>query len=92
VVVTETASYDRASQVITAHWHYSIGIKQFENRLRLRVFFPQELEALLHYAGFAICAKFGSFDRASFSADSPHQIILAAMAHARPTVHEDNVA
>ena len=78
VVVTETASYDRASQVITSHWHYSIGTEQFRNRLRLRIFFPQELEALLHYAGFEINARFGNFDRSQFSSNSPHQIILAA--------------
>ena len=88
VVVTETASYDRASQVITSNWHYSIGGEQFKNRLRLRIFFPQELDALLHYAGFEIRTKFGNFDRTEFSSDSPHQIILAEVAEIRPETHD----
>ena len=86
VVVTEAASYDRATQVITSNWHYSSGSQEFQNRLRLRIFFPQELEALLHYAGFAIRKRFGNFDRTEFTSASPHQIILAAVATPSPTL------
>ena len=77
VVVTEAASYDRASQIITSNWLYSIEDEKFTNQLRLRIFFPQELDALLHYAGLKIRKKFGNFDRSAFSSSSPQQIVLA---------------
>jgi hypothetical protein len=45
--------------------------------LSQRQFFPQELEALLHYNGFAITAHWGDFERAPLRADSESQIIVA---------------
>ncbi len=77
VVVTETATYERATQLLRSTWHYQIGDREFDTRLQLRIFFPQELDALLRYAGFSIAAKYGDFDRSPFSSDSPHQIIVA---------------
>jgi SAM-dependent methyltransferase len=80
VIVTETCTYDRATQILTSNWQYTIGGSNFDTQLLLRIFFPQELDVLLHYAGFEIRLKFGSFDRTEFAADSPHQIILATAA------------
>ena len=45
--------------------------------LSQRQFFPQELEALLHYNGFAIEQLWGTFDREPLSADSESQIVVA---------------
>lgn len=45
--------------------------------LSQRQFFPQELEALLHYNGFAITAHWGDFERGPLRADSESQIIVA---------------
>jgi SAM-dependent methyltransferase len=78
VVVTETATYDRANQLLQSTWHYRIGDRAFDTQLRLRIFFPQELDALVRQAGFSIAAKYGNFDRSPFTSDSPHQIIVAA--------------
>lgn len=76
VVISESNIYDRATQLNTIHWHYTIGTRQFETQLKLRVFFPQELEALLSFCGFAVQEKFGDFDRTPFLSDSPQQILI----------------
>jgi SAM-dependent methyltransferase len=45
--------------------------------LSQRQFFPQELEALLHYNGFAIEHLYGDFDRGVLSDDSESQVVVA---------------
>lgn len=80
VVVFERGDYDRASQIMTAHWRYEIGAATFENTLRLRMFFPQELQMLLHYAGFNIVRLHGDFYGSPFVSGSPHQIFVATAA------------
>lgn len=45
--------------------------------LSQRQFFPQELEALLHYNGFAIEHVWGDFSRGSLSGESESQIVVA---------------
>ncbi len=47
--------------------------------LSQRQFFPQELEALLHYNGFTIEERWGDFTRAPFSDESESQIIVAKL-------------
>ncbi|MFQ5631578.1 MAG: class I SAM-dependent methyltransferase, partial [bacterium] len=54
VVLTETNRYDKATQVNHILWHYRIGEKTFTDELNMRIFYPQELEALLLYNGFII--------------------------------------
>ena len=45
--------------------------------LSQRQFFPQELDALLHYNGFTIEALWGDFDRSPLADDSDSQIVVA---------------
>ncbi len=47
--------------------------------LSQRQFFPQELEALLHYNGFAIEHRYGDFSRGPLADDSESQIIVAKL-------------
>lgn len=49
----------------------------FITPLAHRQFFPVELEALLHYNGFAIEERFGDFERGPLRPDSESQIIIA---------------
>lgn len=44
--------------------------------LARRRFFPQELEMLLHYNGFAIHQRYGNFDRSPLTAESPLMIFV----------------
>lgn len=47
--------------------------------LSQRQFFPQELEALLHYNGFAIEARYGDFARGPLTDESESQVIVAKL-------------
>lgn len=77
ILVEEQYSYDRGSQVSRIVWHYKRGRTLFASKkLNMRCFFPQELDALLHYNGFKILAKYGAFDRSRFTGESSKQIVV----------------
>jgi SAM-dependent methyltransferase len=48
-----------------------------------RQFFPEELEALLHYNGLAIESRFGDFERGRLTGASESQIIIARKGRGR---------
>ncbi len=77
VVITENNVYDAATQVNHIKWYYRVGKSGDERvaELNMRVFFPQELDALLRANGFEIEAKYGDFDESPFTSASPKQII-----------------
>lgn len=74
IIVSEKNSYDKATQTNKVKLSYSISDKTISNELILRIFFPQELDAILKYNGFKINAKYGDFDHTSFTSDSRRQI------------------
>ena len=77
VAVSETVLYDPAAQVLHALWHYQTeGEPEDVRPLDLRIFFPQELDALLILSGFVIEAKYGGFDKRPFSSASRQQVIV----------------
>ncbi|MFW2390312.1 MAG: hypothetical protein ACN4G0_18400, partial [Polyangiales bacterium] len=47
--------------------------------LTQRQFFPAELEALLHYNGFAVESQDGDFDGSPISAATESQVIIAKL-------------
>jgi len=79
VVVTESNTYDRAEQINRIVWHYRIGnvddAEEAPNNMR--IFFPQELAALLHYNGFTIETVYGDYDESPFQSSSPKQLVIA---------------
>jgi SAM-dependent methyltransferase len=81
VVVTESNRYDRATQVNRIRWHYAVGgVEESVRELNMRIFFPQELDALLKHNGLVITAKYGDVDGSPFSSDSPQQLVVCARA------------
>lgn len=77
VTVTETVCYDAAPQIGHGLWHDQTEGEPLNTRaLDLRVFFPQELDALLTFSGLMLDAKYGSFDRAPFTSESRRQIAV----------------
>ena len=77
VIVTETVSYNPAAQVLHALWHYQAEGEPTDMRpLDFRIFFPQELDALLTLSGFVIEAKFGGFDKSVFTSASRQQVLV----------------
>ena len=79
VIVTYNCYYDRATQINHVKWHYKIGDKLFDEDLDMRMFYPQELDALLVFNGFEIEHKFGDFDGAAFNSDSKKQIYVCSL-------------
>ena len=77
VEVTETSHYDLATQVSQLRWHLSFADgRKTTLRFRLRVFFPQELDALLSLHGWTIEAKYGDHGKSTFGSASPHQLLV----------------
>jgi SAM-dependent methyltransferase len=82
VVITENNVYDRASQVNRIKWYYRRGGSDIEKvaELNMRIFYPQELDALLRYNGFDVEDKFGDFSGSPFGSNSPTQVLVCSLA------------
>ena len=78
IIITESGVYDAAAQIKRIKWHYKIGDQDDEiiNEWSMRIFYPQELDSMLHYNGFEIEAKYGNYDGTPFASDSPKQLIV----------------
>lgn len=79
---SEYFSYDPASQVETVVMdfeHPSDSSRSFCTPLTQRQFFPAELEALLHYNGFAIESHYGDFEGEPIGRVTESQVIIARM-------------
>lgn len=77
MVYSTSLSYDAALQIAFMRIYYEPegGGRTRVVRLAHRQFFPLELEALLHYNGFAIEAHEGGFDGESLLPESEEQVI-----------------
>jgi ubiquinone/menaquinone biosynthesis C-methylase UbiE len=82
VVITENNVYDRASQVNKIRWYYRTGDDDKEKvaELNMRIYYPQELDALLSYNGFTVEDKFGDFSGSPFGSDSTTQVLVCIRA------------
>jgi SAM-dependent methyltransferase len=82
VHVSKTIRYDSSTQIAHELWHFhdQVTDMEFSIPLNLRMFFPQELDALLRYNGFRIEEKYGSLDGAPFSNSSLKQVIVCGRA------------
>ena len=82
IVVTESYEYEADTQIKRIKTYHSIPGEEaeIEGELNLRMYFPQELDALLKYNGFVIENKYGSDDRREFDKDSEIQLIVCRMA------------
>jgi ubiquinone/menaquinone biosynthesis C-methylase UbiE len=76
MIVTETCEYDKATQLYRFRRYHQSGKQETSWDVTLRVFFPQELDALLKYNGFTIETKYGNYDKQPFESCSPYQIFV----------------
>jgi len=76
VVVTTSNYYNKATQISHITTYYSVRNDEIVKNLNLRMFFPQELDALLDYNGFKIDQKYGSFTEKTFDSESNWQIVI----------------
>jgi len=77
-----SGSYDDASQVSHIECYFvrrganGEEIEVREEELRLRSFFPQELDLLVRSQGFEIVGKYGNFERKGFGSGDPKQVVV----------------
>ena len=76
IEVTENNIYDDAIQINRIKLYHKIDGKVEVNELNMRIFYPQEIDALLKYNGFTIERKLGDYDESPFKSGSPKQIII----------------
>ena len=80
VVVTESYVYEPDTQIKRVTTHHAVPGRdaEFEGALDMRMYFPQELDALLKYNGLRIHTKYGNHDGDPFTASSEKQLIVCA--------------
>ncbi|WP_455640516.1 class I SAM-dependent methyltransferase [Parabacteroides sp.] len=77
VLIKQTMCYENATQINRIEWHYFINGKFHSiQNMDMRLFFPQELDSYLKWAGFNIIHKFGNFEEEIFNNDSEKQIYV----------------
>ncbi|MGE0790687.1 MAG: class I SAM-dependent methyltransferase [Sandaracinaceae bacterium] len=82
ILIAEENHYDSAKQINRVVWRETIAEVPDArvDELRMRIFFPRELDALLTLSGFAIEHKHGDYDRRAFDAASPKQLLVCRLA------------
>lgn len=78
VWVNVSSTYDTATQIQHLTLHYSLPEvkEQPTEHINIRMYFPQELEALLKYNGFEVVEKYGDFEGKGFESGDNHQIVV----------------
>jgi hypothetical protein len=84
ITVSKTARYDSATQIVHEVWIFRDDVSGEEQAvpLNLRMFFPAEVDSLLHYNGFRVEAKYGDYGEARFCDSSRKQIMICRAASA----------
>ena len=82
VLIKQIMHYENATQMNHIEWHYFInGEFHSIQNMDMRLFFPQELDSYLKWAGFNIIHKFGSFEEEVFKDTSEKQIYVLTFNH-----------
>jgi 2-polyprenyl-3-methyl-5-hydroxy-6-metoxy-1,4-benzoquinol methylase len=77
VIIEQTMKYESKTQINRIEWHYFINEKfHSTQKLDMRMYFPQELNAYLKWFGFTIQHKFGNFEQEPFNDKSEKQIFV----------------
>ena len=76
VVVTETYEYHADTQVKHIKLHRRLGTTEQTGTLTMRMYFPAELMALLHYNGFEVMERWEDHERRPFGPDSGLQVLV----------------
>jgi hypothetical protein len=70
--------YDAAAQVTRGIWYFST--ESVVSSVEVRSFFPQELALLLEAGGLRLVERFGDFERAPFTSETPTQVCICEAA------------
>lgn len=84
---TEAYAHDPVAQVL----HIDIRLahptdpeKDVEMLVSHRQFYPQELEAFLHWGGFSVVERYGDFDKSELGPESTSQVMVCRVDRSRP--------
>jgi SAM-dependent methyltransferase len=82
IVVTQTSWYDVATQIRhnRTYYQYPNQTEEVGGSLDMRMYFPQELDALFRYNGFVIEHKYSGLDRRPFDGQSTMQVFVLRQA------------
>lgn len=81
VRLSERNRYDRATQINAIVWRFEREDEPaVDLALRMRQFFPQELDALVTGSGMRVIDKYGTYGEKPFQSDSHQQIVVTARA------------
>lgn len=77
VAITTTYRYEFDTQIkrVTLYTRVPDAEEEIVSTIDMRMYFPQELDALLRYNGFHIVSKWGDHSGRPFDADSAFQIV-----------------
>jgi hypothetical protein len=78
IFITHTAQYNKETQIRDIQC-YKGDEDQVIAELKLRMYFPEELDTLLTDTGFIIRHKYGSWERDPFGPDSKLQLIFSSL-------------
>jgi SAM-dependent methyltransferase len=78
VVVTQSSRYDPITQVNSVRtFHKHPGAAgELEGSLQMRMYFPQELQALLIYNGLRLLGAYGDYDKQPLTSASTRQLYI----------------
>ena len=81
IVVTESYIYEPDTQIKRIKTFRSIPGKdeEVEGELNMRMYFPQELDALIKYNGFVIDGKFGDYAQTAFDSKAGKQLVVCSV-------------
>ena len=80
VVLTHSYQYDWDTQIKRIMtYHASADGHEKTGTLDMRMYYPQELDALLEYNGLRILHKYGGVDRRPFVRDTGQQLIVCSL-------------
>ena len=80
ITVTATYEYHPDTQIKHITTRSRIGDSEESGTLTLRMYYPQELAALLKYNGLEIVERWGDHDRNPFGPDSKMQVLTCSLA------------
>jgi SAM-dependent methyltransferase len=85
IEVTESYVYEPDTQIKRITTYHSIPGEdtEIEGELNMRMYFPQELDALIKYNGFVLECKYGSYDQIAFGAESQKQLVVCRLVEGR---------
>ena len=81
IVVTHSYTYEAATQIKRIKTFHSVPgqAQEIEGELNMRMYFPQELDALLKYNGFRIEEKYGNYAQEAFDGKAQKQLIVCSL-------------